>query len=189
MEDQYYKTSESVKEYIAAAQGFDGQRLIQKLHKFLPSGSTVLEIGSGPGTDFQLLKKAYSVVGSDFSEQFIAHLEKKNPNDLFLHLDAETLQTDKKFDAIYSNKVLQHLTNDGLKNSISRQKDILKPEGIICHSFWKGEGDEIFKGMLVNYQTSGSIKEMFQKDFKLLIPEEYAEFEEGDSLLVIGKKK
>ena len=30
---------------------------------------------------------------------------------------------------------------------------------------------------------------MLQKDFKLLILEEYAEFEEGESLLVIGKKK
>jgi len=98
MENQYYKTPQSVKEYITAAEGYDGKKLIQKLHKFLPAGSSVLEIGSGPGTDFQLLKKAYSVVGSDFSEQFIAHLEKKNANDLFLHMDSEVLQTDKKFD-------------------------------------------------------------------------------------------
>jgi SAM-dependent methyltransferase len=189
MNDNYYKTKESVEEYIKLAKHVDGKQLIQKLTEYLPSGSLLLEIGSGPGTDFQILKNHYKVVGSDYSEEFLTRLNKNNEKDEFLNLDAITLKTDKRFDGIYSNKILQHLTNEDLKNSIQRQFEILKPNGIVCHSFWKGEGDEVFNGLLVNYQTNESLRILFQDYFKILWIEEYDEFEDGDSLLLIGKKK
>ena len=189
MSNNYYKNNESVEEYIRLAKGYDGAELIKKLNKFLPSKSRLLEIGSGPGTDFQILKKNYSVVGSDFSKEFINRLVVNNPNDIFLQLDASTLLTDMKFDGIYSNKVLQHLTDDEIRNSILRQIDLLNENGIICHSFWKGEGDEIFKGLLVNYQTEKSLRILFENGFEILTIEEYNEFEDGDSLVLIARKK
>lgn len=189
MKSNYYKSKESVEEYIKSAKGVDGSQLIEKLNKYLPSGSVLLEIGSGPGTDFKILKGNYSVVGSDYSEEFVSRLINSNKGDEFLSLDAITLDTDKKFHGIYSNKVLQHLTDIELKKSIKRQADILKTDGIICHSFWKGNGDEIFKGMLVNYQTTESIRPLFEDRFEILLIEEYNEFEDGDSLLLIGKKQ
>ena len=189
MNDKYYKTQESVEEYIEMAKGVDGSELIQELIKFLPAQSSLLEIGSGPGTDYQLLKQEYQVVGSDYSTEFLKHLRAHNKKDDFLNLDAINLQTDKKFNGIYSNKVLQHLTNEELRKSISRQVDILNPGGIICHSFWKGEGEEVFKGLLVNYQTQESLRNLFEDHFELLLLEEYLEFEDGDSILLIGRKK
>ncbi|MEQ8908939.1 MAG: class I SAM-dependent methyltransferase [Vicingaceae bacterium] len=189
MNDNYYKTKESVKEYIKLAQGVDGRQLIRKLNNHLPSNSLLLEIGSGPGTDFQILKQDYKVVGSDYSTEFLSRLIKSNTKDEFLNLDAVTLKTDRKFDGIYSNKVLQHLTNEELEKSIHRQVDLLNPDGIICHSFWKGNGHEVFKGLLVNYQTVESLRILFEDYFELLILDEYKEFEDGDSLILIGKKK
>jgi ubiquinone/menaquinone biosynthesis C-methylase UbiE len=189
MNDSYYKTKESVEEYIKMAEGFDGSELIEKLHNYLPSKSVLLEIGSGPGTDFQLLKKNYSVTGSDYSTEFLKRLMRNYKNDEFLNLDAITLETDRKFDGIYSNKVLQHLTNEELRKSVLRQVEILNSNGIICHSFWKGEGDEVFNGLFVNYQTNDSLSVLFENYFEILLLEEYNEFEDGDSLLIIGKKK
>lgn len=189
MKEDYYMTKESVEEYIKLAKDVNGGQLIGKLNKFLPSNSLLLEIGSGPGTDFQILKKDYRVVGSDYSPEFLNRLISNNKKDEFLNLDAVTLETDRKFDGIYSNKVLQHLTNEDLKKSIQRQIDILNSNGIICHSFWKGEGDEIFKGLLVNYQTDESLRILFEDNFEIILIEEYKEFENGDSLLIIGKKK
>lgn len=189
MNNNYYKTRESVEEYIKLAKGFDGEQLIRKLKDYLPSNSVLLEIGSGPGADFQILKKDYRVVGSDYSTEFLSRLISININDEFLNLNAITLKTDKKFDGIYSNKVLQHLTNGDLKKSITRQVDILSPNGVICHSFWKGEGDEVFNGLLVNYQTAENLRNLFEGSFEILLLEEYNEFEDGDSLLLIGKKK
>ena len=189
MNDNYYKNKESVEEYIKLADGVDSSKLIQKLKSYLPGGSSLLEIGSGPGTDFQLLKKNYKVIGSDFSEEFLKLLILNNPEDEFLNLDAVTLNTDKKFDGIYSNKVLQHLSDDELKTSILRQVELLNENSVICHSFWKGEGDEIFKGMLVNYQTDESLRRLFKDQFEIVLIEEYNEFDDGDSILLIGIKK
>lgn len=187
--DDYYKSSESVEEYIQLAKDVDSAQLISKLKKHLPAGSLLLEVGSGPGTDFQILKKDFNVIGSDFSGEFLKRLLVNYPEDTFIELDAISLETDKKFDGIYSNKVLQHLSDDDLAKSIQRQLEILNPNGVICHSFWKGEGDENFKGMMVNYQTIDNLKNLFEAHFEILELEEYQEFDDNDSIVFIGRKK
>jgi ubiquinone/menaquinone biosynthesis C-methylase UbiE len=111
------------------------------------------------------------------------------PNDEFLNLDAVTIDTNRTFDCIYSNKVLHHLKDKELEDSIKRQYRIVKSKGIICHSFWKGEDFEIFKGLYVNYQNEKKLKHFFKDYFEIISIISYQEFEEGDSLLVIGKKK
>ena len=78
-------------------------------------------------------------------------------------------------------KVLQHLKDDQIEDSVGRQYELLNPGGIICHSFWKGEGSEVFKGMFVNYHSPESLTGLFGEKFELLLMEEYPEFEEGDS--------
>jgi len=189
MEEGYYKTKESAKEYIKLAKGYDGAELIEKLKKFLPLNSTVLEIGSGPGSDWKILSKLYKTTGSDNSKEFLNYLISKNPNGEFLNLDAITLEIDQKFDGIYSNKVMHHLKDSELIKSIKRQHEILNADGIICHSFWKGEGSEVFKGLFVNYHSKTSITNFYQEHFEILYIEDYMEFEKGDSILLIAKKK
>ena len=189
MEGEYYKTKESVEEYIHLAKDVSGKQLIDKLKLVLPAHSVLLEIGSGPGTDWKILNESYDVIGSDNSTEFLNHLKAENPNGDFLELDAASLETDKKFDGIYSNKVLHHLNDTQLMTSINRQHEILNTNGIICHSFWKGEGSEVFKGLFVNYHTEIELKEAFGQHFEILSIENYNEFEDDDSLLLIGKKK
>ena len=189
MEKGYYKTRESVQEYIHLAKDVSGQALIEKLEAVLPPNSTVLELGSGPGTDWNILNQTYQVTGSDNSPEFIAHLKTTYPAGEFLELDATTLQTDKQFEGIYANKVMHHLRDEELADSIKRQVEVLTPGGIICHSFWKGEGSEVFKGLFVNYHTEKSLRDCFKDYFEIVSLESYGEFEEGDSLLLMGKKK
>ncbi len=189
MEGEYYKTKDSVAEYIRLAKDVNGAKLIEKLRKVLPGGLSVLELGSGPGSDWKILSQTYNVVGSDFSKEFLAHLAKTYPNDNFLALNAITLATEQRFNGIYSNKVLHHLTNEGLSKSIKRQAEVLHPDGIICHSFWKGEGSEQFKGMFVNYHYESDLRTFFEEKFEILSIDSYDEFETNDSLLLIGKKK
>jgi trans-aconitate methyltransferase len=189
MEGEYYKTNESVQKYIRLAKDVSGKQLIEKLKLILPHNSVLLEIGSGPGTDWKILNESYSVIGSDNSTVFLNHLINKNLNGEFHELDARTLKIDKNFAGIYSNKVLHHLTNNELIDSIKRQYEILNSNGIICHSFWKGENSEIFKGLFVNYHTEVGLKEVFKNYFEILSIENYKEFENDDSLLLIGKKK
>jgi len=185
----YYNTKESVEEYINMARGHDGKQIISKLKAYLPTGSDLLEIGSGPGTDWKLLHPYYKVLGSDQSQEFLNHLHATNPDGEFLDLDASSLLTIRIFDGIYSNKVLHHLEDEALKDSIKRQYEILHPEGIVCHSFWHGEDSEIYNDLYVNYHTEEGIRMLFGDYFNPILFQTYAEFEKGDSFFYIGKKK
>lgn len=188
-EGDYYKTKASVEEYIHLAKDVSGKQLIEKLKLVLPFNSLLLEIGSGPGTDWRILSETYQVIGSDNSSEFINHLNSKYPKGEFFELDAVSLNTEKKFDGIYSNKVLHHLTDSELADSVKRQHEILNSNGIVCNSFWRGQGSEIFKGLFVNYHSEEYLKELFENLFEILSIESYKEFEEDDSLLLIGKRK
>lgn len=189
MAGEYYKTPESVQEYIRLAKDVSGIELIEKLKSFLPTNSTLLEIGSGPGTDWEILDNKYKVIGSDNSPEFVKHLTAKHPNGEFLELDAVNLKVNNKFNGIYSNKVMHHLTDDELISSLKRQYDLLHSKGIICHSFWQGEGSEVFKGLFVNYHTKHSLKKIFEHNFDIISMENYNEFDKDDSILLIARKK
>jgi len=119
----HYDTEEGVQEYIKHSEKWDGKQLIKILLQYLPELSTLLELGMGPGRDFDVLNKAYKVTGSDKSQVFLDRYREKNKDVELLKLDAVTIATDRKFDCIYSNKVLQHLTKEELKKSLKRQKD------------------------------------------------------------------
>lgn len=92
------------------ANGYDGKHLIAALRQVLPDGARVLELGMGLGKDLLLLAQHYTVTRSDSSTAFVERFRTAHPTADLLHLDAVTMQTDRRFDAIYSNKVLYHLT-------------------------------------------------------------------------------
>ena len=95
MSDKFYHTKESVEQYIKIADGYDGSELIEKLQKFLPNNSTLLELGSGPGTDLKILKESYQITSSDYSAIFVDLLKDKYPTNKINHLNAVTLETDR----------------------------------------------------------------------------------------------
>lgn len=188
MADKFYHTKDTVQEYIKLADGYDGRELIEKLKQFLPGKSTVLEIGAGPGKDLEILNEYYITTGSDFSTEFLDLLREKNPNLDLLHLNAITLETKRTFDGIFSNKVLHHLTDIELKASIKNQYHRLNENGVICHSFWKGDDTEEMHGLLFNYHTTAEIEEFFVNKFETMLLETYEEIDKNDSILIIARK-
>ena len=67
----YFDNESNVEQYIKMAEEFNGQEIINHLYNYLPLGSSVLELGMGPGTDIPLLEKHCKVTGSDYSKIFI----------------------------------------------------------------------------------------------------------------------
>ena len=170
------------------AEGYNGLTLIEHLKKHLKDGCSILELGTGPGNDIELLSRYYKVTGSDYSDLFLERLNKRHPEIPFLNLDAISLNTTLSFDGIYSNKVLQHLTDEELKSSIENQYRLVNNDGIICHSFWNGEGCETIGGIIHNYHTSEALMELFSRKFKILSIEVYKEMEADDSIFLIAQK-
>ena len=82
-----------------------------------------------------------------------------------------------------------HLTREELKQSIKRQTEILEPKGIICHSFWRGEKEENFDGLLFIYYATEQIRTLFKDSFDIIKIKIYQEIEPNDSLYIIARKK
>lgn len=184
----YYDEKESVEEYIRMAEGYDGRFLIDRLTNYLSPGTSVLELGMGPGKDQQLLQRSFKPTGSDRSKLFVERYLKQHPDADVMHLDAISLDTERRFDAIYSNKVLQHLTIPEMSRSLESQHRVLKEGGIVMHSLWHGEELEQYGEMLAQHYTLDSFVKLIRGTFEVLEAEQYTEMEKNDSLYVLLKK-
>ncbi len=188
MAEGYYHSKESVEQYISMTKGMNGMMLIIELEKHLKPGASILEFGTGPGNDYDILSHNYKITGSDLSEEFLSRLKHRFPQGEFLKLNAAKFETTKKYDAIYSNKVLHHLSNEELKRSILSQHESLDSDGIVCHSFWKGNGTENYNGLFVNNHTEETLRQHFSHKFDIIDMIPYKEFENDDSLILLARK-
>ena len=98
----FFDNINNVNEYINMSMGYDGKALIEILKLYLKPGSTLLELGMGADKDMDILSETYKVTGSDFSTLFLELYKKTNPKADLLRLDAVELNTERKFDSIYS---------------------------------------------------------------------------------------
>ncbi len=185
----YYDDVEKVKQYIDISKEYDGRALVDVLCKYLKKGSSLLEIGMGPGKDLDLLSDYYLVTGSDSSQVFIDYYRERKADVELLQLDAVSLDTNKTFDCIYSNKVLQHLTIDEHIESIKSQFKLLNSGGIIFHTFWYGRGEEEYGGLRFKYYDESMIESMYNEDYEILDICKYTEDELNDSMYLIARKK
>lgn len=184
----YFDDEKNVEDYIRMADGYDGRVLIDILLKHLPEGSTVLELGMGPGVDLLHLSRYYKATGSDSSEAFIERFRKNHPSSDLMILDAVSMDTERKFDCIYSNKVLHHLTTKQLKASLWRQAQLLNSRGLAFHSFWHGDKEETHHGLRFVYYTEAALRYLAEPEFEMLDVQPYEEMSVDDSLYLILRK-
>lgn len=185
----YFDSEKNVKEYIEMVEGYDGTELINALKGYLPTGSTLLELGMGPGKDLDILKESYLVTGSDSSQIFVDRYKKEHKGAEVILLDAVTINTEDKFDCIYSNKVLHHLKQSDLSKSIYRQKAVLNDGGTLFHSFWHGDKEEKHHGLLFVYYLETQLIDMVKDDFDIVAMKRYAEMAADDSFYIVLKAR
>jgi trans-aconitate methyltransferase len=185
----YYDTDETVEEYIKMAEGIDGRELVDALRSHLPIGATVLELGMGPGKDLEILGESFQATGSDSSRVFVERYRQAHPKADLMVLDAASMDTDRRFDAIYSNKVLQHLTTAQLEDSLHRQAKVLNSSGIMLHSFWYGDGEEEYSGLRFVYYTEESFGELIGDEYDIVESSRYSEAETDDSIYFVLAKR
>jgi len=184
----FYDEERNVETYVEMAEGFDGRELVDVLKKHLAPGSTVLELGMGPGKDLALLAEAFTATGSDRSRVFLRRYRRAHPDAKLLLLDAVTLETEQRFDAIFSNKVLHHLSVGELRRSLQRQAAILNAKGLALHSFWFGEGTEENHGLRFTNYTDSTLAAVVVPEFAKVACVRYREIDEGDSLYLLLRR-
>lgn len=184
----FYDEEKTARDYIAMADGYDGTQLIAAMSEHVPQGASVLEIGMGPGKDLDILGRNYHVTGSDRSQFFVDLYRQAKPDADLLILDATTLDTDRKFDCIYSNKVLHHLSRDDLQRSLERQHQLLNIGGHVMHSFWKGDRVEEMQGLTFFYRTEVQIRSQLERLYDVISLVSYEELEPDDSIYVLAQR-
>lgn len=186
---EYFDDSKNVQDYLRMAEGYDGKELIESLKEHLSPGSSVLELGMGPGKDLDILSETFRVTGSDSSPVFLDLYREKHPDADILQLDAVTLETNRSFDCLYSNKVLQHLKRADLAASFLRQYEILNSDGLLFHSFWWGDREEEMKGLRFVYYTEETIRPLIGDVFEWVEFSRYKEMKKDDSFYLVLKRK
>jgi len=184
----YFDTDQGVDEYIQMAEGSDGRDLIEILRRHVPSGSSVLELGMGPGKDLALLQPYFQATGSDSSPVFIDRYRAREPSADALVLNAVNIDTERRFDAIYSNKVMQHLSKQDAGRSLAAQHRTLNPGGAALHSLWYGDELEEHHGLLFQQYTAESFSELLDERFEVIESKLYAEMAKDDSLCVVLRR-
>ena len=184
-----YDTTDGVEEYVAVARGYDGRTHIERLHHLLPPGSAVLELGIGPGVDLDLLAQRYDVVGSDLSQAFLDRYSRRRPETVLLQLDAVTIDTTKRFDCIYSNKVLHHLTVEQFTQSLQRQSELIRPDGLLLHGLWAGDTTENHHGLHSRQYTEETIAAAVPPTLDIVECTPYQEMTVDDSIRVVLRPK
>lgn len=93
----------------------------------------LLEIGCGSGRDASfMIKKGYDVIAIDGSKNMIDEAKKIHPelsNKLLFKTLPNDLEFDIKFDSIYSIATLMHLSENDLKNTLSKIYNLLNQNG------------------------------------------------------------
>lgn len=107
----------------------------------LPDGATVLEIGSGPGTDADRLEsRGLRVLRSDATRAFADRLRALGRDVLDLDVRRDPLPTG--LDGVFANAVLLHLDRDELADALRRLRDAMVPAGILACTVKEGDGEE-----------------------------------------------
>ena len=184
-----YHSKEGIEQYVEMADGYDGASLVELLHQHLGDGALLLELGMGPGKDLDLLSKFYNVTGSDFSDLFLDRYRETHPDADLLTLDAVDIDTDRVFDAIYSNKVLHHLNDLDLEKSAVAQAAVLHRRGLILHTFWYGHGIEEHAGMKFYMRDKSFLRKVFEPLFEIVVLDRYEEMEADDSLVMLARRR
>lgn len=183
----FYDEPENVDRYEKMCAEYDGALIRTALENHLEPGQTVLELGCGPGNDIQWLQQQFGVVGSDTSSEFLDRCRRRFPNIEFTELDAVTIETDRQFNCLFSNKVLHHLSLDDLVFSFKRQTQVISAGGMFAHTFWIGDYEEEKQGLYFRFHDRDELVGIIAEYFQVVALVDYAEFEDGDSLLVLAR--
>lgn len=102
------------------------------INKFIQN-KTILEIGVGTGRYLNSFKEYKHYYGIDFIESFINTAKKLKPINCTLSVDdIVNLKFNKNIDLVFTNVVLQHVSNDKIEKAISNIASLNPTNVILC---------------------------------------------------------
>ena len=161
---------------------------------YVSSNSKVLELRTGTGSDQDALKQVFeTMVWSNFSQIFFPWYLAKHPDaDIrWLHAVAinSNLVKDKvPFDTIFTNKVVQHLTETQFQQSLRRKAEIVKTGGVLFHTLWYGDDETFHEGLRFENYIEQPVDSLIQGTLEFLASEKYFEMSDHDSMVAVLRR-
>lgn len=104
---------------------------IAPFRRFCKKNGKVLLAGSGTGRDYKLLsEKGFSCIGVDYSKTMIKEARKRTGG-VFMESDIRDISYRKKYDGIYCESLLTHLSKKDAKSVLQKFFNILNNNGIL----------------------------------------------------------
>lgn len=137
--------------YAQIAQGYDqitaNKMVIEEMQQFvhyLKKGSSILDLGCGPGRDaVWFTQRGYSVTLFDLSPELLAIAKSKLPDAHIIQGDMTALPFENNsFDGIWANASLLHLTKKEFRRALQKVYEILTPDGMFFCSLKEGTGEQ-----------------------------------------------
>lgn len=181
--------------YDAAAREFENKfsdyaeyiKQVTKFAELFPKGSSLLDIGCGPGLNAKIFaQKKLSVTGFDISPEMIKLARKNCPSGDFLVSSVEEFSTDVKFDGICLSFIIVHLKTSDAVSLLNRLSRFVKPDGKVYISFMTGresgyESASFSKNKIFfNYFEKEFIISCLEKNGFRLFSSDTASYEESD---------
>jgi SAM-dependent methyltransferase len=115
--------------------------LVEVLISVAQPGWTVLELGSGPGTDADALESAeLRVDRTDATPAFVERLRDCGRSARVLNALADDLGG--PYDAVFANAVLLHFTAEELRSVLISAQHAVRPGGLLAATLKEGDGHE-----------------------------------------------
>jgi ubiquinone/menaquinone biosynthesis C-methylase UbiE len=181
--DKQYNNFDDIYSSNLAVQDATGNRFFYQTIDFALEGKTVLDVGSGDGTDANFYQKAgATVTGVEPSENFVKSAKDKYPDCTFVVGVGERLPcTDASFDVVFSKYAIQ--TSPEVPKVMSEIGRVLKKDGLLVmlskhpfRQFMEQNADKnyfknnlttsnIYDGRISLHEPSHSFGEYFNKGF------------------------
>ena len=117
------------------------ESFLRDVVSLLPTGSRMLELGSGPGDDALFFEtQGLCVQRTDGTRAFVERLRSHGyPAEL---LDVTTDDFGGPFDVVFANAVLLHLTVDDFDTVLAKARQAVHPGGLMVFTVKEGDGAE-----------------------------------------------
>lgn len=140
--------------------------------KYFPDGK-ILDVGCGEGTltDFLSEIQKQNYIGIDLSGEAIRIGSGKRTELKFQNIEAETFETNQKFDIIVFNEVLYYTEYE---NIFKKYSELLEPDGIVILSLYRRKNKIYNIANIIKNIKTGS-KDILRKSKKYFTSQEFIE--------------
>lgn len=170
----------TIKNYKKIARGYtkkhieDLKNIKEIIENFIDNleGNKILDVGCGPGRDAEyFVEKGLDVTGIDLTSKFVKIASERVPKAEFIKMDMRDLKFPANtFNGIWVFASFLHIPKTEAKKALFEFKRVLKPNGLICISVKKGEGEKFVK---TNKYGEKKIKRFFafykERELKKLV--------------------